>query len=79
MSGMVSLLFRRTGCPVVMGVAAVGKRDQETCIGDPLHFFEKPFRVERSLGPRTAPANRINDCEEPEALALSNWSRTSCP
>ena len=42
-----------------MPVVAVGKRDQQAGVGNSLHVRENPFRAERSFGPRTLPARRI--------------------
>lgn len=46
--------------PVVVNIAAIGKRDEETGIGDTDHARENPFRRERSFGPSMVPANRMN-------------------
>lgn len=47
--------------PVVVDVVAIGKRDEEPGVGDALHAREKPFLVDRDLGPRALPAKRMND------------------
>jgi hypothetical protein len=72
-------LFRDANCPLVMRISAIGECDEETGIRDPLHARENPFRFERSRGPRTTPARRMNDRCAPDALALSNCSRTMRP
>ena len=54
-------LLREAHGLVVVAIAAIAKRDEEARISDSLHFFEKPFRVERSRGPDNAPARRMND------------------
>src|ERR1017187_9808657 len=53
-------LLRDFNRPVVMVVVAVAEANQETGIGYCLHGREKPLRLERSLGPSTAPARRRN-------------------
>ncbi len=45
---------------VVVLVAAVGERHEESCVGDAFHSRENPLRFERLLGPLTAPASRMN-------------------
>jgi hypothetical protein len=65
--------------PIVMSVIAVGEGHEKARVGDPLHEREKPFRLERSFGPRTLPASRRNPCVPAPALAFSNWSRISFP
>ncbi len=47
--------------PLVVPVVAIGKRHEESGIGDALHVREKPLRVDRSLCPLTVPASRMND------------------
>jgi hypothetical protein len=44
----------------VVDVVAIGKRDEEPGVGDALHAREKPFLVDRDLGPRALPAKRMN-------------------
>ncbi|HTT84508.1 MAG TPA: hypothetical protein VMF67_13590 [Rhizomicrobium sp.] len=40
-------------------VIAVDEGDEQAGIGDTLHPFEKPLRLERSLGPSMLPASRV--------------------
>jgi hypothetical protein len=65
--------------PRVVLVGAVGKRHQKSRVGDTFHAREKPFRDDRSLGPRTEPAKRMKDWRALAALAFSSWSRTILP
>jgi hypothetical protein len=44
----------------VMQICPVSECYQEASVGNGLHFREKPLRVERSLGPSTAPARSRN-------------------
>ena len=62
-------------CPGVVLVVAISECHKKTGVGDALHGFENPLRVERSGGPDTAPASRRNGCFWVRR-ALSNWSRT---
>jgi hypothetical protein len=58
--------------PRVVCIRSIRKSDQKTRIGDPLHDVEKPFLFERSLGPFTIPASRMNDRVFAPALASSS-------
>jgi hypothetical protein len=55
----------------VVAIAPVGEGDEEPGIGDALHERAKPFRAERSRGPRTVPASRRKAWRWLAALALS--------
>jgi hypothetical protein len=46
--------------PFVVGVVAIRESDQETGAGDRPHLRENPLRPDRSAGPATAPASRMN-------------------
>ncbi len=59
-------------------IFTIAEGDQETCIGDGLHLREKPFRVDKSAGPVTAPASRRKAWLS-DFLALSNCSRIIRP
>ena len=48
-----------THSPFVVSIIPIGKGDEEPSIRDALHERENPLRLERSLGPRTAPAKRM--------------------
>ncbi len=64
-----------------MLVTSVRESDQEACVGNSSHDFEKPLRVERSRGRlRTLPARRINFLVflSPRRTR-SSCSRTICP
>ena len=50
-----------TNSPFVVSVVAIGERDQKPGIRDRLQDREKPFREDRSLGPRTVPASFMKD------------------
>jgi hypothetical protein len=63
----------------VVAVAAIGERHQQTGIGDAFHDVENPLRDDKSLGPRTVPASRMNGFADRPALAFSSWSRMICP
>ena len=60
-------------------IILVCERNEKTGIGNTFHPRENPFRLERSFGPRTAPANRMNRCCAAPALARSSWSLTIFP
>lgn len=45
-----------TQCPLVVLIVPIGKTDEKTRVCDALHERENPLRLERFLGPRTAPA-----------------------
>jgi CheY-like chemotaxis protein len=62
-----------------MQLAAIGKRHQESGIGDAFHGLVNPFREERSGAPLTVPANRMNGCPAPVALAFSSCWRINSP
>jgi hypothetical protein len=64
--------------PSVMLIVSITKGHQKTGVGDCIHFLEKPLRLERSLGPATAPASRRNE-RVSERLALSSSSRMMRP
>jgi hypothetical protein len=61
--------------PSVMEVCPIPECYQEASIRNGLHFREKPLRVERSLGPWTAPARSKNGFLE-DFRALSSSIRT---
>jgi hypothetical protein len=61
--------------PITVFVEVIRERYQETGIGDPLHGLENPLQWKRFLGPRTNPANRINERFAVAALAFSSCSR----
>jgi hypothetical protein len=65
--------------PNVVPVMTVGKRHQEPGVRDASHRSEKPFRVERFLGPRTAPASRMYGRLPALVLAASSCWRTISP
>jgi hypothetical protein len=44
-----------------VSVVAIGERDQKPGIRDRLQDREKPFREDRYLGPRTAPASLMKE------------------
>src|SRR5256885_11627199 len=71
-------LVRYAQSPVVMEISSISKGDQKARICNSLHPREKPLRLERSLGPRTAPASRIKERREPPR-AFSKWSRIILP
>ncbi len=71
--------FGKADGPCVMRVGSIGKRYEKSRVGDALHDLEKPFLVERFLGPRTDPASRMNERASPLVLALSSCSRTIFP
>jgi hypothetical protein len=56
----------------VVLVGAIEERDQQSGVGDAGHGRVKPFRDDKSRGPRTAPANRMNDLVPPAARARSS-------
>jgi hypothetical protein len=62
------------GCPPMV-IPSVAESHQEAGIGNRPHLREKPFRFERSGGPSTAPASRMNE-RFSALLAFSNCSRT---
>src|SRR5258708_11172842 len=72
-------MARQLDGPRMMVIIAVCKRDEEAGIGDRLHFFEKPFRRDRSFVPEMAPARRMKGRLERSDRALSSCSRTICP
>ena len=41
-------------------IVTIAERNQETGVGDGIHFFEKPLRVDRLALPDTFPAKRKN-------------------
>lgn len=59
-------------CPLVVPIAPIREGNEKAGIGDPLHGREKPFRSDRSFGPRTAPASRMKLWVE--AAAFARWS-----
>src|SRR5690242_9784097 len=61
-----------------MIITPVSECNQETSVDDGLHFFEKPFRVDRLGGPEILPASRRNG-RSSTARAFSNWSRMILP
>ena len=66
-------------CPLVVGIAAINKRDQKSGIGDAFQAREKPLRLERFFGPFTLPARRMNPWLAAAVRAFSNCSRTNLP
>ena len=70
--------FGNPDCPVVVIIVAIREHDEKTCVGDGLHLRENPLRLERSVGPATAPAKRRNG-RPVESLAFSSWSRMMRP
>ena len=64
--------LRHLDGPFVVAVSPVRERDQESGVRYALHDREKPFRDERSLGPRTVPASRMNAWFEALAFAFSS-------
>jgi hypothetical protein len=58
--------------PLMVAVVSIRECDQEACVGNPCHDFEKPVRDERSWGPLTEPASRMNPLELPV------FARSSC-
>ena len=60
-------------------VVTVGEGDKKTGIRDPFHERENPFREERSRGPLTDPASRMNARAGPPVLARSSCSRMIRP
>ena len=65
--------------PGVVLVVGIGKRDQESRVGNSLHERVKPLRVDRSRAPRTVPASRMKDCSPPLSRAFSSCSRMIRP
>lgn len=76
--GSLDLLGHADGPPMVP-IVAVRERDEEAGIGNAFHERANPLREDRSRGPRTEPASRMNDCRGLPALALSSCSRTILP
>lgn len=66
-------------CPLMVGIAAIDKRDQKSGIGDTFQVREKPLRLERFFGPFTLPARRINPWLAVAIRAFSSCSRTNLP
>src|ERR1039458_6546200 len=62
----------------MMVIFPVPERDEKTRVRDRLHLREKPLRIERSLGPAIAPAQRRNG-RLAEFRAFSSSSRTMRP
>jgi len=65
-------LLRYLHCPFVIPIATVRECHEKARVGDALHECEKPFRDERSRGPRTDPASRMKARPRPAALAFSS-------
>ena len=53
-------LLGNTHGPGMVQVACVGEGDEEACVGDAFHVFEKPFRVDNLASSLTVPAKRMN-------------------
>src|ERR1019366_397355 len=62
----------------MVAIFPVFERDKKTSVRDRLHLREKPLRIERSLGPAIAPAQRRNG-RLAEFRAFSSSSRTMRP
>src|ERR1035437_6430431 len=62
----------------MVAIFPVSERDKKTSVRDRLHLREKPLRIERSLGPAIAPAQRRNG-RLAEFRAFSSSSRTMRP
>ncbi len=62
---------REANGPFMVEVVTIAERYQETCIGNGLHFLEKPLREERLGLPDTFPAKRRNG-RSSRARAFSN-------
>lgn len=60
-------------------VVAIGERDQEARVGNPLHDGENPLRLDRFLGPRTEPASRMKAGRLLPHRAFSSASRMIRP
>jgi len=72
-------LLSHANRPLVMAIVAVGEGDEEPGIRNAPHERANPLREDRSRGPRTEPASRMNDCRGLPVLAFSSWSRTILP
>jgi hypothetical protein len=72
-------LAGETDRPVMMPVPAIGKRHQESGVGDAPHGLEKPWREDKSWALLTIPASRMKERPAPLAFAFSKWARTSWP
>ena len=46
--------------PLVMEIVPISKRNQKARIGNAIHYFEKPLRMERVAPADTLPAKRRN-------------------
>lgn len=71
--------LRDANRPFVVTIVTIRECDEESGVGNARHEREKPLRAERSRGPRTAPAKRMNDCWPLLTLAFSSWSRMIFP
>lgn len=71
--------FRHCERPIVIGVGSVGESDEKAGVRNAPHDFENPLRLDKSFGPRTEPASRINARFASAALAFSICSRISWP
>lgn len=49
-----------TNRPLMVLVIPIGECDQKSSVGNGFHDRENPFREDRSFGPRTEPARRMN-------------------
>ena len=72
-------LLRHLHRPLVVPIVAVCEPHEKAGVGDGLQEREKPFRDERSRGPRTDPASRMKGRPRPPVLAFSSCSRTMRP
>ncbi len=65
--------------PRVVPVVAVSKGDDETCVRDSLHRWEKALRIDRSTGPLILPACPRKRWPPPSFFAFSNCWRIIRP